>query len=63
MMSTPTPEEFQRLRAEGYTIEEIAHIWHFETRDSVYLRLKKWRADGLLPEKENSDDQREQQSA
>jgi hypothetical protein len=45
----PTPDDFLRLRTEGLSIQAIAEQWHFATRDSVYSRIKKWVAAGLLP--------------
>ena len=50
----PCPTNYLRLRALGLTIQAIAEHWHFATRRSVYWRLSKWRASGLLEEKEEA---------
>lgn len=50
----PCPANYIQLRSQGLTIQAIAEHWHFATRRSVYWRLTKWRARGLLEEKEAS---------
>lgn len=49
-MVDPTPADYLRLKNEGKSDEEIAHVWGFATRDAVATRLRKWRAAGLLPQ-------------